>query len=781
MRRLILISLLSILSLAPPAVQANGVVARHQKHQWEILLDSIHPSSDPISGGSKCCPAGYHFDGTRCAITPTCDAGCAYKSGKCVAERQPFCPEGSYLQGNGCVSNKAPSCPLPAILEGDACVSDKPGCGDGFEFDTTIGKCVSSESPQCFHPYKFYKGKCVTDDGPKCPLGMRFRLGNCVSEKEPSCDKGNYTVELSACVGGEPSCPADTLLQGNTCMSKNPPICPQGDEYDEVLRKCVSRELFCDDEDIFEVDANAQCRHRDPPVCGIPNMHASFDAITGTGRCCPNDMEWDGGFCVMSTPPDGCAPHLTQRGDKCLLVSTKQPKCPAKTKLKGNSCVSVEGPRCEFGYDPRNGICVRRENPKCPEDFHFDASEGSCFFKTPVKCDSGSVLRDNVCVLLNVPPRCGFGFIFDSKQCVSDRVPTCGRDSTFDGEACVVSKIPSCKQRYGTSFADGKCVKDVAPTCKTGSLDILGRCVVRPVCEEGVFMNGGCFVNTPSCDRDASYDPVTKSCNCAQNLSCDEGYTLNNGKCEVSAKERVCEQGTTLKGGKCCKKPNCKPGHFWSNLNEICVAGSPRCPEDSILHSDRCGAAVMPSCPAGYILDFDLVMCVQWSEPVCEEGTRFNPRTGDCEDKGICESTKKPPVDGCCPSGGKEECFTVAVKLEDCDAPGTYDSRVRRMQTLQSSLAKSGLDSLDMVISDWRISDGSDQDEVKAPASETPELSASPSEVHHDEVPLGSESEPAPDADIGTHGEEDEGEDDEEEDDEDESEDGYEDIDNPFA
>lgn len=128
-------------------------------------------------------------------------------------------------------------------------------------------------------------------------------------------------------------------------------------------------------------------------------------------------------------------------------------------------------------------------------------------------------------------------------------------------------------------------------------------------------------------------------------------------------------------------------------------------------------------------------------------------------------------MDGCCPPKGQEKCVTVAVKLEDCDAPGTYDARVRRMQGLQASLAQSGLDSLDMVISKaWHITDGSNQDEEKA--SETPELDAFPLEVDNDEMRFEADSEAVPDTENDNY---DEGDDEEQGESEDD------DIDNPFA
>ncbi|KAJ5637423.1 hypothetical protein N7490_007302 [Penicillium lividum] len=677
MRQFILLLFLSFISLIPSAVQAEDSISCGQKHHWEVLLDHIHPSFDAVTGKGKCCPEGFHFDGTGCAVTPNCDPGCKYQDGKCHAEKQPFCPDGSHLRDNNCFANKLPKCTSPSTLEGDVCVLGQLECGEGFQYDNATGKCISTKPPQCFFPDTFYNGKCVARTEPRCQGEMEFEDGHCVFNKAPVCDEGQYNAELSVCDSGTPRCPEDSIVQGSTCMSKNPPKCPIDDEYDPIMKKCTSNELWCDDGWTLDKYTH-QCRHKKEPFCR-GNTVASFDRIHGTTRCCPADMYWDGKSCVKSAPATGCDYGFNQQGDKCLSPAESEPECDDGSWLKGDACVSISGPRCEFGYDSRNGICIRRENP-------------NCFSKTTVKCGSGSVLRDNVCVLLDASPKCPHGFVFDSKRCISDKPPTCDGNSVFDGEDCVTRKTPSCKNRPGTTFINGKCVKDHPSSCQAAGAmpDGLGRCVMRPICEEGVFLNGGCFVKAPSCDRGTSYDPKTHSCTCAQVVSCDEGYILNNGKCEIPIVP--CDGDSIMKGNKCCKKPECGLGQSWSDQLEKCLT-VPKCESPYIRQGAECIHRMVPICSPGYKFDMDSGFCVKVKDAACALGS-LNHKTGLCEDDGNCKDTAEL-VDGCCTEKNERlECFDVT--LRDCDVPGTYESRLKR---LSSALGRSGLTGLPLSIS----------------------------------------------------------------------------------
>ncbi|KAJ5715301.1 uncharacterized protein N7483_012482 [Penicillium malachiteum] len=246
MRQLNCLIFLSILNFIPSGVQAKTSVALQQQNDFSLksLLQSLHTSRDPISGETKCCPIGYHFDGKDCVISPDCDSGCYFDSGKCHAREEPRCPGDGIPNGMNCFTTKGPECPTHAELKDKTCVVGQPQCGDGFEYDHSLRSCVSIESPQCGDSYDFSKGRCITKKRPECRGrgATRFENGHCIGTSPPVCDKGSYNDKLSLCQADAPRCPGGSSIQGNVCISKNGPSCARADdEYDPDMKKCTSK------------------------------------------------------------------------------------------------------------------------------------------------------------------------------------------------------------------------------------------------------------------------------------------------------------------------------------------------------------------------------------------------------------------------------------------------------------------------------------------------------------------------------------------------------------
>ncbi|KAJ5715302.1 uncharacterized protein N7483_012483 [Penicillium malachiteum] len=369
-------------------------------------------------------------------------------------------------------------------------------------------------------------------------------------------------------------------------------------------------------------------------------------------------MHWDGRLCGKTVSGE-CGPGLDQSGNDCLTGSKGEPQCPADSQLLEDVC--VKEPTCQSGYDFVDGLCTQRESPICKEDFRFDSSRGICYFKDVPECETGTVLRDGVCILPNVQAKCEPGFILDSKCCVLARVPYCN-EGTFDGEAC--------------------CLKDLPPICKTSqspdaSLDAFGRCSVLPNCEKDTkFKNGACLMERqPFCESGALYNAQSTTCECEQKFHCKDGFTLINGKCEFEVLVPTCKDDEELKNGNCCKRPKCPPGTTYIPGTNTCGA-PPRCEDYQSLKDGNCIEEEVPKCGEERGFKWDGTgsssLCVKLTPPTsCNKPTVYNKET--------------------------KFCFVFSASVLDCGPENTYDQRVKRFN---DTLQLLGLNRLNHTISE---------------------------------------------------------------------------------
>ncbi|KAJ5950055.1 hypothetical protein N7454_001639 [Penicillium verhagenii] len=617
-------------------------------------------------------------------------------------------PPNTILQDDKCFSIYPPDCDKDAILEDGVCVMNKV-CGKKFHYDFEIGKCVYNRGPECTSGYLFHDGKCVTFAEPNCTTqavpGLTWDGSDCVST--PFCSNGEYNAKLGLCVWGEAKCEGNSTLEGDNCKSDSPPSCSfSEDEYRPDLKKCVSSKYFCHDEG-YELDIYTnQCHHQQKPQCKDEGLFASYDQKHKTSRCCPIDTYWDGSInrCVKNGQhaQTKCDIGFIKSNGKCVILANTQPACPHGAKLMGDACVNMAGPTCEFQYDSLDGKCIERKNPICAKDFEFDASDGKCYHKKAVECKDGSALRYGYCALLNEVPRCPHNHVLDSKGCLSTEKPSCSPGSSFDGHNCVGSAVDKKAWCRDGSFVNGKCVlTDRAPSCTRGAtIDKRGRCVALPTCggksgSKEVRRGDKCFVQVPGCDHDSFYDPQSKSCTCAQILKCEDGFKLNNGKCESIVPVEICTGNTFPKGGKCCERPLCEDGGVWNFEEQKCFLSEQPCPDGFLLYpGGKCVRLETPVCLGkGFEWDDDSREC-RWTVPVeCKKGD-FDLITETCEGRNSCPRGFTPVDDCCLPEDKKIECLDV--NLRDCDAPGTYKTRRRLIEAV---LGREGLDKTHYAIS----------------------------------------------------------------------------------
>ncbi|OJJ46420.1 hypothetical protein ASPZODRAFT_16186 [Penicilliopsis zonata CBS 506.65] len=599
------------------------------------------PSTDPISGQSKCCPVGTMFDGHACVLgIPSCPTDYDLRDGKCVATFDLLCPPGSSLQGEYCLSNDLPKCPEPAQWDGSACVVGAAFCPPGYE--PKENTCISAELPRCPEPHTYYQGMCIDKKPPVCPGGMMLNDGHCASLEPPRCppetkfnDLNHLCTSLTA-----PFCPPGSKMDQGDCISDMPPVCPKDSVYSAVQGLCISPVgLSC--EEGYRLDPTTNnCTHEDQPACPA-GLAFSYNQDLGSGRCCPAQMTWNGNTCVRKPGPDGC---FEGRGARPRGL--------------------LSGPKCRPGFSVGDGICIHSERPRCGHDHQYDRERRLCVRNIKPECeDKRTVLQGNVCVHKTLGPTCPKDFALKDNLCISTTdSPDCVDGSYRKGHVCVASVAPGCPS--DTFLVNNHCVSTHKPVCREGSMpDGKGSCMtsVKPECPDGqTVTTDGCLVGTPRCHGDTVYDRKDQVCVDRKDPDCPPGYhwTKDDNKC-VSDTLADCQEGYTRRQNGQCesdKQPECPVPHtHWDRDRQKCVGDSPVCPPGQ--HFDGISACVLdlpPDCPQGFSLRDH--KCFADKGPVCQPNTQFNKHSG------VCEAMLEPE----CPPGSSFVQGRCALISGDC-------------------------------------------------------------------------------------------------------------------
>ncbi|MBO4520246.1 MAG: hypothetical protein J5787_03480 [Alphaproteobacteria bacterium] len=287
-----------------------------------------------------------------------------------------------------------------------------------------------------------------------------------------------------------------------------------------------------------------------------------------------------------------------------IIGGGEQTGCGAGYCKSGDTCIKIEEAPCEYntGVDS-GGYCVC-QMPMCSTGEYLSPTNGQCtMFCSGVVCNEGYVAKPG------------------SDKC------------------CCES---SCSNGYSYNSIYGGCVKD-NPICSPGCQD--NSCgtgsTLKPLTGYFISDNGTCpacstkIANCATCKQSGS----TVTC-----LTCNSGYTLKNGQCEIN--ESTCPSGQvyhpTIKKciqQKCVANCNychsteyycitCNSGYYLSYTDGTCPACSTaianctqcsssstgvtcsRCASGYTLENGQC-VSNTPTCPTGYVYHPTLQKCIQ--------------------------------------------------------------------------------------------------------------------------------------------------------------------------
>lgn len=301
----------------------------------------------------------------------------------------------------------------------------------------------------------------------------------------------------------------------------------------------------------------------------------STDPLTGNLDCGWGYQVTPDGKCGRSIPARAaCLEGYTQEGNVCVKKERVSQGNYCGDRLQQSPyCVDaiITKPdlKCSEGFTYRDDIksCYQEELVPaligCPETFELSSDGSVCerveSTNLQVSCPAGYT-RDHINDLC-------------FKEQVSNAVSFCpeGEGWTKDEHACnylLTESITTCPAGY--HFLNGQChqVQSKLPDCENGYVMINGRCEkyeVTPIedCQEGYTLKDGtCRLvsdASPVCSSGSTYNPLTDKCERLDTtppiISCDNGFSLNNGVCEQIVTEAVisCPEGFILENNSCKK------------------------------------------------------------------------------------------------------------------------------------------------------------------------------------------------------------------------------------
>ncbi|EAR86012.1 leishmanolysin family protein (macronuclear) [Tetrahymena thermophila SB210] len=692
-------------------------------------------------GGADCskrCGEGQVWDGARCVYNcpsgqfknfdNTCKPTCPYKqygdqaTGSCVLcsvncsacfgpsyNQCLSCNDGYSLQGNQCVdttchsscqscsgpnSNQCTSCPAGQYLDSrktcqpcqypcENCfnsATECTTCGQGYEMDKFIGKCVSMNTcdSSCLECSAFRdptkctscrdgqflnkEGRCQKCDescatcaerenkcikcadgweydeyNKRCRMDCHESCDTCIIRKDPTACKRcafNYVMQNNLCV------PCDKGCYGCTDNPKKCTNCERGYKLDSNYQTCIP---VCKSDE-FQ-DRQGSCQKCTSPCatcqsysdyCNSCIAGYTYDAQYKSCKPTRNQCHESCGQCNRYDDPNACTScrdGMYLQSGRCQYCSNKCQTCDRDA----NSCTSCrrdeflqnkECMKCHSSCLTCDGISTNCTS--CQNGFSKDPKTGLCVDSTPV-CKSDEYMdRNNKCQKCSspcascfyYPNRCsscisGYKLNNQTYQCEYD-YPTCEDGQFLDQD----NKCKPCDSSCATCDQTSK----RCTSCKSGF--ILSRNTCSAVsCQDGAFMNqqGRCQRCSESCSKCVNYQD-----NCTE---CATGYTLdprtqrciknqNNQQCHPSCKE--CSQPNNASA---CK--SCNDGQYLNRgqclqCNNSCLT----CER----YSDFC-----TSCQQGYNLDSNYGKCTpgcKQSEYLDYQDNKCKPCTSNC---GSCE------------------------------------------------------------------------------------------------------------------------------------------------
>ena len=527
-------------------IHANG----HQCYTYDY--NSTY-NNDYKAGMKYTCSKGS-LSGTKCYYSE-CPSGTTERNGKCLSNTKTAAK--TYCDCSGTTDAHCRSGNIGVSKNGGT-GTDCPRNCDGVS-GWTYYPSGSKKSPT---------GWCIKTGGSAsstvCSSGYTKVGSTCVK-----CSSGTpSTVNAGKCLttAKAKTCPSGYTDVGGTCYHTTAKTCPSG--YTERSGKCLSNtntkaKTYCD------------CSGTTDAHCRSGNIGVSKNGGTGKDcpRNCDGVSGWTyypigtknkpTGWCIKTggTALDKVCPSgYTKAGSTCVkcssgTVSTANPgKCLTTTKEKV----------CPSGYTKAGSTCV-----KCSSGTASTANPGKCRLTTKKEknyCASGTRVQSGskyICVTCKSnlaiaskknPGKCILSTTSEKNYCSSGTsikkdskyiCVTCktGTASTVNPGKCLTTTKEKDYCSKGTSVQSG--TKYICVTCKSGEIVSRvnpGKCILdievaKNKCTSGTSLKDGSKYTCVSCKSNETVS------------------TVNVGKCLAEEKAKVCKESTrVLVGGKCYKK-----------------------------------------------------------------------------------------------------------------------------------------------------------------------------------------------------------------------------------
>lgn len=550
----------------------------------------------------------------------------------CWSQTATECKVGQYYNGSD-----YEDCPKGWYCPGVGNVAlDQTGCGTQCPGGGTTDGTGNSASTAC---YLTCSGSSITG-GQTTPVSGKVNYNGSsypACTYNVSCNPGYVPENVGTasatctqcengvvCPGGESEYEPETCPAGSYCVAGIQTACPDGGQSTagaNSSEKCFKTNMPCT---VGNGTGTQTCNYDADTDsytdCGVCNLGACNDGYYNDGgecEICPVGSYCAGGV-LKSCPVGGtsdtgaesetqcyrvCEPTLDITNGSASLSTTSKPyydgaeyaacqyvaECdenykPQNSPGENPSCVWADADACPVGsYCPPDSA----EPILCPDGGTTDggATDSTMCYKTNMSCSSEHGTGTQTC---HYDGHSGYT---DCDACVMDM---CNDGYYVDNGACTICPI-------GSFCADG--VREECPndglTETTGASENTACYLTNVPCQ----MDSGSGVQT--CHYDGSdYEDCGE---CMVN-TCDEGYYINDGECDICPAGSFCTGGVAKSCYTETRGQYSLSDEGMSSINECyreCVAGENVATVEGREYMDGDNTCEITRCVAGYLLNGD--------------------------------------------------------------------------------------------------------------------------------------------------------------------------------